>query len=51
MPDGSTNAPLHSHPASFDKLGMRGNLRGMQEDPHPELVEGRTLPIPASDAL
>jgi hemerythrin len=39
---------LHDQPASFDKLRMRGNLSGVKKEPHPELVEGRTLPIPAS---
>jgi hypothetical protein len=33
---------LHEHPASFDKLRMRGNLGGTKKAPHPELVEGRT---------
>jgi CO/xanthine dehydrogenase Mo-binding subunit/aerobic-type carbon monoxide dehydrogenase small subunit (CoxS/CutS family) len=41
---------LHRQPASFDKLRMRENLSGMKKDPHPELVEGRRLPIPAVGA-
>ena len=41
-------AGLHDHPASFDKLRMRDNLGGTKKHPHPELVEGRTAPIPVS---
>jgi hypothetical protein len=33
--------------ASFDKLRMRRNLGGTKKDPHPDLVEGRTVLIPA----
>jgi len=40
----------HEHGASFDKLRMRGSLDGTKKDPHPELVEGRTVPIPGSPA-
>jgi CO/xanthine dehydrogenase Mo-binding subunit/aerobic-type carbon monoxide dehydrogenase small subunit (CoxS/CutS family) len=40
----------HQRPASFDKLRMRGNLGGTKKGPHPELVEGRTSPIPAVGA-
>src|SRR6185312_4863537 len=39
---------LQNHPASFDKLRMRGNLGGTKKSPHPELVEGRMLAIPVS---
>ena len=39
---------LQEHPASFDKLRMRDNRGGTKNDPHPELVEGRTTPIPAA---
>src|SRR5882724_2116519 len=39
---------LQDRPASFDKLRMRENLGGTKKDPHPELVEGRTSPIPFS---
>src|SRR5882672_11204601 len=39
---------LHDHPASFDKLRMRGNLGGTKKNPHPEPVEGRTQSIQAS---
>jgi len=40
---------LHHRPASFDKLRMREDFGGTKIDPHPELVEGRTVLIPASD--
>jgi hypothetical protein len=36
---------LHEKHASFDKLRMRGSFSGTKKDPHPELVEGRTLLI------
>jgi hypothetical protein len=36
------------HPASFDKLRMRGNLGGIKNPPHPELVEGRMSSIPVT---
>ena len=39
---------LHDPRASFDRLRMRGNLGGMKNLPHPEPVEGRTLPIQVS---
>jgi hypothetical protein len=38
---------LHDDHASFDKLRMRSTLGGTKKVPHPELVEGRTLLIPA----
>src|SRR5262249_27062019 len=43
-----TRASLQGHPASFDKLRMRENLRGTMKDPHPELVEGRMSAIQVS---
>jgi hypothetical protein len=39
---------LHDQGASFDMLTMRGNPTGTKKDPHPQLVEGRTAPIPAT---
>jgi hypothetical protein len=39
---------LQARGASFDKLRMRENFGGTKKSPHPELVEGRTSPIPAS---
>src|SRR6185312_14827043 len=42
---------LHGKPVSFDKLRMRRNLGGTKKDPHPELVEGRALPIQVSLAF
>jgi hypothetical protein len=39
---------LQSDGASFDRLRMRDDLGGMKKAPHPELVEGRTLPIQVS---
>jgi len=39
---------LHDCRASFDKLRMRGIFGGRKKEPHLELVEGRTLPIPIS---
>src|SRR6185295_5495407 len=36
---------LHANPASFDRLRMRTNFGGTKKDPHPELVEGRTVLI------
>jgi cobalt-precorrin 5A hydrolase / precorrin-3B C17-methyltransferase len=41
---------LQGQPASFDKLRMREDLGGTKKDPHPELVEGRTSPVPVSFA-
>jgi hypothetical protein len=40
---------LHQHCASFDKLGMRGFLHASKTFPHPELAEGRTVPLQAPD--
>jgi cobalt-precorrin 5A hydrolase/precorrin-3B C17-methyltransferase len=42
------SSSLQNRPASFDKLRMRDNLGGTKKDPHPELVEGRTSPVPVS---
>ena len=42
---------LRRQPASFDKLRMRDNLGGTKKNPHPELVEGRTSPIPVSSRI
>src|SRR5215470_468163 len=36
---------LHDSGASFDKLRMRATFGGAKTLPHPELVEGRTVPI------
>ena len=38
---------LQNQGASFDKLRMRDFLGAMKIGPHPELVEGRTLVVPA----
>jgi hypothetical protein len=40
-------ADLHDASASFDKLRKREDFGGTKKVPHPELVEGRTLFIPA----
>jgi hypothetical protein len=39
---------LQDRPACFDKLSMRTDFSGITCIPHPELVEGRTAPIPFS---
>ena len=45
----TNGTPLQAHPASFDKLTLRGNPGGTKTDPHPELVEGRTPPLQQSE--
>jgi hypothetical protein len=45
----TNRAPLQTHPAAFDRLRLRDNLRGTKNGPHPEPVEGRTLPIQSSE--
>ncbi|MGE0119154.1 MAG: DNA ligase D [Dongiaceae bacterium] len=52
LPDTGTSKKdrLQSQGASFDKLRMRENSGGTKKAPHPELVEGRTAPVPRTSA-
>jgi hypothetical protein len=45
----TNHTPLQTHPAAFDKRRLWDDVGGTKKNPHPELVEGRSLSIRRSD--